>query len=499
MSKPKNIILITVDEWRADHLGCMGHPLVKTPNIDRLAAEGIVFENANCVSPLCVPSRTSMFTGQYVNTNRSLFFRPSDHVNSTRGSGFVEALKSNGYKIGIAGKNHAFTDEYFDKWFDFREEYSHWGKMHGHITEADRKVAAYRHDEKREYFSNLTDDFDVMQEGLIEDPEPFAEKECISSRIADDAINFLDQYQEDPFFLYFSFPDPHWPHLVCEPYFSMYNPDDVQDVEAMELDWNSHPFAHYVQAHVNGFESYSLEDRRKIVAVYFGMITFVDKAIGRVMNRLKELGLEKDTLVVFTADHGCYGGRYGMVGKTKGFQEPLVQIPLIIKGDGIQPRRTEAMVSNIDFLPTLFECIGLPPVRCAQGGSFLEVLHGESNVYRKEVFAEGGRPIDPPPVIPIEEYDEYRNRCKEKDGPRWFLDYTCNGRAAMIKTDRWKYCYYVGDRPELYDLKNDPQERNNLVGFEEHAGVREDLRNRLMDWVLTQPQLPYDEESSSDF
>lgn len=490
--KKKNIILITVDEWRWDHFGFAGHSHVKTPNIDALAQSGFVFNEAHCVSPICVPSRVSMFTGQYVNTNGSVFFRRQDHVNLTRGSDFIEELHRDGYALGIAGKNHAFSDDYFEKYFCYREEYGHWGKEYGHLTEGDRHVIEFRNNEFRPYFLARAEGETRLLEGLIDEAEPFPEEWCMNHRIADDAISYLELKKNEPFFLYYSFPDPHWPTVVCEPYHSMVDSTSIHEVECMDIDWERHPFAHYVQSKVNGFENYTVEERQRMVAIYFGMIHAIDKSVGRLLDRLDELGLTEDTIVVFTADHGNFAGRYGLVGKTKGFCDALVKIPLIVKSSDLPAGRSDALVSNIDIFPTLFELLGMPLPRSSQGESLLGLIRGERDEHRQEVFAELGMPGDPPsPVRNTLDFEEFRDECELKLGARWFLNYTVKGRCAMIKTKKWKYCFYVGDMEELYDLQNDPLEVHNLCEDEKHKTTLLDLKNRLLSWILTQPHLPY--------
>ncbi len=485
MGKKKNLIVIMTDEHRYDSLACMGHPIVKTPHIDSLAKGNFIFENAYCVSPLCVPSRVSFFTGQYVHRTRSVSNAMKCHIGLAQAS-FIRILKENGYKVGLAGKNHAFTDEYLGKWFDYREEYGHHGKTHGTITETDKKIAEWRRTEKRFKDISAQKSYGIM-EGLVQEPEPFAEEYCISHRIAEDGIRFVEENRDNPFFLYFSFPDPHWPNVVCEPYYSMYNPEDIK-LEALDIDWDEHPFKHYVQSQAYDYPAYSEADIKRILATYYGQISFIDKAVGMLLSRIKELGLEEDTLVVFTADHGNFGGRYGLVGKTGGFYEVLVKIPLIMKIPGMQGNTVvKAQISNIDIMPTIFECLDLPLVEGVQGKSFFDIIMRQKASHRDEVYAELGTPEFPPPVMSKEEFRVYQKERLKKDGIFWFIDYTTRGRAAMLKKGNWKYCYYVGDREELYNLKDDPWEMINLANNKLYRNQKEELKNHLLDWILTEP------------
>ena len=479
-----NIIVIKTDEQRFDTLGCMGNPFIRTPNIDRLATQGAVCDNAFCVSPLCVPSRVSFFTGQYVHRTGCTSNAHAKHIGIDQWS-FIETLKDNGYAIGLAGKNHAFKDAYFDRFFDYREEYGHWGKTHGEIRDTDREVRDYRHDEKRPGYNTKSG---MLMEGLIEGPEPFPEEQCMNWRIAEDSARFVEQHQNRPFFLHMSFPDPHWPNLACEPYHSMYDPMQMP-LDGLEIDWDSHPFAHYVQSQSSGFDAYNYTERAKILAIYYGQITAIDRAVGMLLDKLEELQLTDETIVVFTSDHGDLAGRFALISKTKAFYEPLIRIPLILRipERAQQGQRIAAQISNIDVMPTIMDALGVCGTDAVQGRSFLPVLDGHTDTHRTEIFAEVGSPNPPPPPVPKADYPAYNRKRCEKDGVFWFTDYTTNGRTAMVRRNNWKYCYYTGDTEELYDLGTDPIELHNLAGRPEHAGKQAELKDRLMDWLLTTP------------
>lgn len=475
----KNVIVIKTDEQRFDTLGCLGSPVVQTPNLDRLAAQGVVMENTFCVSPLCVPSRVAFFTGQRPHRSGAVNNSMASHIQAGQWT-FLEPLKEQGYAVGLAGKNHAFHDDYFEQWFDCREEYGHWGKCHGNITDTDQKVSNWLRDEKRPGFENAR----MLMEGLIEEPMPFPREECPTWRIADDAIAFVQDNRESPFFLHCSFPDPHWPNVVCEPYYSMYDPKTIE-LDGMDIDWSTHPFAHYVQSQSSGFDAYTDLERKKVLATYSAQVTFIDDAVGRLLDALEELGLRERTLIVFTSDHGDLAGRFGLISKTKAFYEPILRIPLLLAGPGLpQGKRFKAEVSNIDVMPTLFEHMGLSIPSHVQGESFLSTLRGETDEHRNEIFAEVGSYDAPPPPIPMDEYPAYNKKREKEDGIFWFTEYTTKGRSAMVRKDGWKYCFYTGDMEELYDLNLDPLELENRANDPACASRKSDLKNRLMEWLL---------------
>ena len=478
--KPINVVIIMDDQHRYDFAGYMGHPIIKTPNLDKLAAEGKAFENAYCVSPISVPSRTSIFTGKYVHRTGKVF---NDNQLKENEWTFVEPLKAKGYTIGIAGKNHCFDDAYLAKNFDYWEETGHFGRIHGTITDADKKVNAYLRKDPRPGFEKSK----MLLEGLVPGPMPFRQEQCPTYRIAEDGIQFLEQNKEKPFMLYFSFGDPHWPTVVPEPYYSMYNPKDVTMAHP-EFDWKGAPFKHFVQTQAVGINNYTDAEKRRVIATYYGQITFVDHAIGMFLNKLKELGLDKNTIVVFMSDHGDWGGNYGIIAKTGGFQETLIRVPMIVKIPGMTDHKhVKAQVSNIDVLPTVFDYLGITFPRNVQGKSFLKVLNGEKSEHRNVIFAEVGDAKTQPPTMDKKTFEEVRKKREKEEGMFWFIDYTTKGRSMMVRRDNWKYVFNTGFVNELYDLKNDPYEMHNLIDNPKYKDKQAALSRELIEWLLREP------------
>jgi arylsulfatase A-like enzyme len=487
-NKPLNVLLIMVDEWRHDSFSMMKHPVALTPHIDALAARGTRFSEAYCASPLCGPSRASFFTGQYVNRHGGWSNGANHHVRPDQDS-LVHRLHAAGYRLGHAGKNHTFQDATFERFFCFREEYGHFGKSHGDIRPGDRQVSEYRQNDQREYFGKFfLSGNALLGEGLIPEPEPFPAATCQTARIAEDGIRFLEQQQDNPFFLHLSFPDPHWPNTVSEPWFSKHDPATLPPLEAWPMDWDGHPFKHFVQSRACEYDRYTEAERKRILATYYGQCAFIDQAVGSVLKRLTELGLDQDTLIVFASDHGNFAGRYGLIGKTGGFYDALIRIPCILAGPGVPSGQvSDAALSNIDLAPTILDLLNLPALPQAQGRSFLPLLRGETDTHRQVIFAEVGDPTPPPTPRDRQTYDDYnRERCA-KDGWFWFIEYVMRGRAAMVRRDGWKYAFNTGDLDELYHLKEDPWELRNLAGDPAYADRRQQMRDQLMEWVLTAP------------
>ncbi len=476
-----NIVVIMTDDQRWDSLGCYGDPVVKTPNIDALAKEGTRFENAFTCAVLCCPSRTSFFTGKYASQNQCFNNSPKNEIGTGKFS-FMEPLKNAGYQIGLSGKNHTFQTDYAKKWFDDFSEYSPWGKEEeelGSFNPSDKAV--------RDFLSNSGPKSSMghkLLEGLIDFPEPFPENQCMTSRIADDAIAFVEKQKDKPFFLHMAFPAPHWPNIVCEPYFSMYkNQLDKISLAGMdEINWDNHPFAHYVQSQCAGFDTMSKEDRRKLLAVMYGQISFIDKSVGRLVEALKKKGVYDNTVIVFTADQGCLGGQFGLPCKTKGFYESLIRVPFIIKmpGDKNLNRVTPAQINNIDVMPTLLEYTGVKFDEKIDGLSFLPVFTKKQDVHRTVIYSEVGVPGLPPAPMPKADYPAY-NKKRSVDDMFWFIEYTTRGRCAMIREDGWKYCFYNGDMEELYDYAHDPLELTNLATDPKQQARKEAMKKKLFE------------------
>ncbi|MEM8866209.1 MAG: sulfatase-like hydrolase/transferase, partial [Planctomycetota bacterium] len=424
--------------------------------------------------------------GRYASSNRCFDNKPASHLGPDQPT-LLEHLKQAGYRIGLAGKNHTFKPEFAERLFDDFQEYSPWGKTHGTMTDGDRAVRTFR--------NTTGPDSQIgnkLLEGLIDFPEPFPQQQCMTARIADDAIAFARKHAGEPFFLHMSFPASHWPNVVCEPYFSQYR-DRLGEIELAgmdSIDWSSHPFAHYVQSQIAGFDTMSKGDRQKLLAIMYGQISFVDRSVGRLIEALKEIGQYDDSIIVFTSDQGCFGGQFGLPCKTKGYYESLIRIPLVIKlpasagevADAKPAAPIESLVENIDVMPTLLEMAGIGYSASddseIDGRSFAGVLRGETEGHRQEIYAEVGTLEPPPPAISEAAFAE-QHRKRSAEDMFWFVEYTMQGRSAMLREAGWKYCYYVRDREELYHYADDPLELTNLAEKPEHAERKQAMQEKL--------------------
>jgi len=470
-----NLIFIMTDQQHYKSMGITGTPVVRTPNLDSLGREGVFFHRAFTPTPLCVPSRVCYHTGRYVHANRS---RTNLLLMLDGEPDFTQILREAGYVTGLAGKNHCYTQRQLSERFDFLAEYSHGGAKNPPKGSSDYEVAKHRQG--------------AMYELMLEDP--FPPEQCITSRITDRAIEFIDKNKANPFHLWLSYPDPHPPYMVAEPYASMYDAKDIPEPPFREGEFDNKPFRQkYVKdfnAYEQYFDHYGPDGIRKLRAIYYGMMTFIDDQVGRLLEYLDEHGLRENTIIVFCTDHGDYTGDHRLIRKSVTLYDSLIHIPMLFNWTGrFRPREIrETMISVIDFAPTLLDLMGLEIHPGMQGKSAADLLLGETNQHRDEIFAEYGTPGEP--YSDIDE-EEFAKLVKSRTGH--LSRRAMQGRFKAIRTLDWKYVHYPNGEGELYDLKNDPDELTNLFYEKEHAKLVEEMKTRILNWLITtEDALPFD-------
>ncbi len=368
-----NILVFIDDQHRADLLGFMGHPMVKTPHLDTLAARGVYFSNMFSNSALCGPSRNSYMTGMYsrsheAQTNNVEFRR---ELPSLPGE-----LHKVGYTTALFGKSHITS--FLKAQFDHHLEDCHY---HDYLKQkglAEHKVTPLEHKNFYSFESQLPDD-------------EHQEVWC-----ANRTIDFLrsSQAREKPFFTWCAFERPHAPHCPPKRFANMYDPDEV------EIDWEGY---HRLEAS-RLMNRAMVEDFWKIGSVrhdpsifqkalcrYMGLISMIDEQVGRVLEALEREGLAEETIVVFTADHGDFAGRWGNMGKNLPGYDDLLRIPFIYYdpkriGDG--GRCVDGLYQNIDLFPSLMQRLKLETPPTVQGVSFIDALDGYPQSTRSHIYAE---------------------------------------------------------------------------------------------------------------
>lgn len=430
-----NIVFILSDDQGEWALGSSGNSEIITPNLDRLAAEGMRFDHFFCVSPVCSPARASLLTGRI----------PSQHgvhdwiregnvgaeaVEYLQGlKGYTEVLADNGYVCGISGKWHLGASDRLQQGFSF------W----------------YVHQRGGSSYYNTP---------MVKDGRLINETKYITTAITDEAIGFIERQAADeaPFYLSIHYTAPHSPWIGNHPqqFIDLYEDCPFETCPQGE----AHPWAIWADA-PDAPTKDTLANPREQLKGYYAAVTAMDMNIGRVLDRLDALGLADNTLVIFTSDNGFNCGHHGIWGKGNGtfplnMYDTSIKVPFLIRHPGRIPagRVCSDMVSGYDFMPTLLDYVGLPVPDSDKlpGGSFAELL--------KDAASGSG------PRERVVVYDEY-------------------GATRMIRTKEWKYVHrYPYGPDELYDLLEDPAETSNRIDDEQCQAVARAMKANLEEWFL---------------
>ena len=436
-NKLPNILVIMSDEHGPMFSGTYGHPIVETPSMDRLADDGTTFENGYCNSPLCTPSRLSFMTGKFVSHCQGWDnATPLDVGRIT----WPWLLKTKGYDTVLNGKMHMAGPRPLNGFDRQLTHDPHAATAHPVVKWQDELPAGEAPWpsvlEAGPGRSKVIDHDDMVEEAAHEymrDPER----------------------EEKPWAMVCGFISPHFPLIVPEPYFSKYYPDntDLPNNPPGHLE-NLPPAARRMQTYTGTGGPYTDEQLRKARAAYYGMISFMDDKIGRLLDTLDETGQREDTIVIYTSDHGEMAGEHGLWRKMN-FYEQAARVPLQISWPGHLPegRRELGAASNVDLVATVLELVGIDPTEWdMDGDSLVGYLNGETEEWKDEVICE--------------------HLAHGTDGPR-----------IMVRQGRWKLSYTHRDPPEfeLYDLESDPGEFEDLSDNPEVREVKERLFARLME------------------
>lgn len=461
-----NFIIFMPDEMRADAAGCYGHPLIKTPNLDRLAAEGTRFEQCYVQHPFCSPSRVSMLTGWYphVNGHRTLthLLRP-DEPNLFR------YLKQAGYDVRWYGKNDALAEKTFAD----------------SVTQALGSPAT-RHG------GRLSDDpANPLYDSFMSHPHGDVASQwdniCVQR-----GIDFLRSKHDRPFVLYLPLILPHPPYSAPQPWHDMYDPKDVPALRPPGV--AGKPLAYEMIRQTRRLDQLNDEHLRKIAAVYLGMISYSDYLLGQLLAALDETKLADDTCVIFTSDHGDFAGEWGLVEKwSSALDDTITRVPLVIRmPGGAEGHRVAEPVEMFDIMATMLELAAVPAEHTHFSRSLVEQLGGAAGDATRAVFCEAGFDTHEGRSFGTirERSSHYYHKTKlQEDVPASVC------RSVMIRDGRYKLIHRQADTCELYDMQADPRELNNLYGQAKMADVQRGLEKRLLDFYLhTSDVTPWDED-----
>ncbi len=433
-SKPQNVVFILSDDHRFDFMGF--HPdapgYIKTPNLDRMAREGVHIRNAFVTTSLCSPSRASILTGQYAHTHK-VVDNTSSIPEGTRF--FNEDVQKNGSKTAFIGKWHmgeSVDDPKpgWDHWVSFRGQ----GVYFNPILNVDGKRDTYKG-----YTSDILTDF---------------------------AVDWLKERKEDseePFFLYLSHKAVHAEFIPAERHQDEYEDIDIKypaTMDKTERNYRTKP--KWVRAQRNSWHGVDYAyhgdmNFEEFYKSYLKTLLALDESVGRVLEYLAESGLDENTLVIYMGDNGFMHGEHGLIDKRNAYEESI-RVPMLAWAPGYLEPGTgiDQLIRNIDVAPTILDVFGTESSIDMDGLSFLPLLTDPSKTMEEREFL----------------YEYY-----------WEPAFPHTPTTFSLRGDRYKYIYYHGvwDRDELYDLQNDPEERYNLAEVPGFIELRNEMRSRLFD------------------
>ena len=498
MPKPLNVLFITADQWRAECLSALGHPTVKTPHLDALARDGVLFANHFANAVPCGPSRTSLHTGMYLQNHRS-------GTNGTpldaRHTNWAKEAAAIGYDPVLFG----YTDTSLDP-RELKEDdpwlFTYEGPLPGirpivMMGDTPRQWTDWLRDQGYEVPEPIQGAYALRAKGPdYEDgapaPKPLAYPAKVddTNYLVDRCMEYI-QGAEGPFIAHLSILRPHPPFIAPEPYNAMYDPMTVPgfsrlqtpDDEAAQHPWLAHQLSRRLYR-----ASADEKKLRRFKAVYYGLMSEVDAALGRVFAFLKESGRWDNTLIVFTSDHGEQMGDHWLLGKC-GYFDASYRIPLIVRdprkaADTSRGAVVQSFTENVDIMPTMLQAIGADvPVQC-DGLSLKPFLEG--NGVPKNWRSEA--------------HWEYDFRDPSDDAAEQKLGLTLHQCTMNIIRDaRFKYVHFTKLPPLLFDLQKDPGEFTDCSRDPHYLGVMLEYAQKLLSWrmnhdeqVLTHISLTHD-------
>lgn len=444
-----NIVLITADQWRGDCFSHLGHPIVRTPNLDAIKAISVWFKRHYTNAVPCGPSRASLHTGMYLHNHRS-------GTNGTpldkRFTNWALELRAAGYDPVLFGYTHTAQDPRDLDPNDIRLNTDE-GILPGISPVVD--MATHCPDWRRDLASKGYElpDFDGATYGLKGEPDSekhptpnvFAEGDSDTAFLTNSALSYI-KAQTKPWAVHLSLRAPHPPWVATAPYHRMYELDELPApvrAESIELEQNGHP---WLAAHLDVPRNRSHSDalrHKKLQAGYYGLMSEVDAHMGRLVEQLKQLDQWEHTYFIFTSDHGEQMGDHWMYGKA-GFFDQSYHIPLMICGPGVKPGICDQFTEHVDVMPTLLELLDLSRPRQCDGLSLKPWLEGSlPDRWRDAAHYE---------------FDFRHSQAESTLGLD--MESAC---LNVIRDEHYKYVHFTDSPSLLFDVRNDPAEAHNLA------------------------------------
>ena len=464
-TKP-NLLFIWTDEQQTGVVGAYGNSIIKTPNLDKLAGESFVFKYAYVTQPVSTPSRSSVMTGLYPHTSGCIsnniplhdtieclpgLLADRDYVSAYMGKWHLgdEIFPQKGFSIW-----ESIEDNYIDYFSEGRDKnarssYHHWLAQKGYKPEANNRFS-------RGFASKL----------------PL--NDCKPKFLEEKVIAFLEQNKNNPFILYVNFLEPHMP--FWGPLNDMYKPEEVTLPENFNDPLEENEPLKYKLKLESDRKSYGQteDDFRQLTARYWGLASQVDMSVGSILNKLKELGLDTNTIVIFTSDHGDMMGAHKLVAKSVMYQE-AARIPLMIKVPSAKtsPKIIETPVSQIDIIPTILDLMNGGKNPKLQGKSLLPLISGEKTEENYVFIEWNNNPGND------EDFSDKKIRLASPEE-------IARVQKAIIRTvispDGWKLCLSDLDKSQLFDLNTDPFEKTNLYTQPQYKEKIAFLANKIYEW-----------------
>lgn len=434
MLQRRKIVFIMTDSQRHDMCSCYADTGLKTPCIDRLAQQGMRFENAYTTQPVCQPARAGIFTGQYPHSCGSWTnsMGISDNVHT-----IGQRLQDEGVHTAYVGKWHLDGGDYFGtgkcpQGWDAR----YWYDMRCYLEELTEQ-------QRRE-----------SRDATSMNRKDYRPEDTYAYRCADRAVDFLEKYKDEDFFLTVSFDEPHDPFICPPPYSHMYD----------EYEFPKSPNVYDLLEGKPDYQKVwagdSLQEDKEALKIrnpfFFGCNSYVDTQIGRVVEAVERYA--PDALIFYTSDHGEMLSSHCLTGKGPACYEEITHIPLIVKGPGIPAGTVNPhIVSHINLAPTIMELMGYSVPKVMDGKSMLPALENPDTAPNEHIFIEFGR------------YEV------DHDGFGGFQPMRC------VFDGRYKLCINLLSTDELYDLQEDPAEMKNLINSPTHSQIRDHLHDVLLE------------------
>lgn len=471
-----NIIFLMADDQRADAFGFTGNTNVITPNLDELATNGVVFDNAYHVAPICQPSRASVMTGQYLSTHGSGFDRPTNYIitKGEFGNSYPVQLRKQRYFTGFIGK-------------------------FGFAVGGNKKVKNNGFENDQEYMP--TDDFDVWngfpgqgsyypQGNEFNGFENESGATHLTEFMGDQAIEFFQKAQKSgkPFALSISFKAPHAPFNPAKEFREMYEslsvprmvndepeyhsklPTVVQE-KSRNARWYFGRSKDYYGKDIGYRHDWHIEVDsvyQEFIKNYYSLITGIDHTVGRIRSELRRIGIEDNTVIIYTSDNGFFAGSKQLMGKALLYEESI-KAPMIVYDPRLPVKKgiqiEKGLISHVDIAPTILDLAGAAIPENYPGKSFLPIVYNEKESIHNAVFGENNFDNFYPLRSEVENQNSYKSI-----------------RSRFVRTPEYKYIRYHENQPvteELYKIDKDPLETNNLIDDEDYSEIAKRLRKKM--------------------